>query len=323
MYHRLVEPRAGRHGHGVRDVTVPLVTAFIPSYNNARFLPAALDSVSQQTFRDFELIIVDDSSSDESVQVIQKWLPQQPFECKFITHTENRGLCRTVNEILATARGRYLACVASDDRWCPDFLETFALRMNLLPDDVAVLYGDIDLIDEDGRVSPHVLNGGFLRTSPPPEGHVFDELWRLNFVPAIATMCRTEYLREIGGYDEGLWFEDWDMWLRLADKYAFAFQPGILAQHRIVSTSMTGSPEGRRSIAISSRQIRLKWFNRLCSQREAPEEVLYWPNAAKDLHSIGHPAAVRYARKKWHLERTVGSLMLLTSIRLGLPSFWH
>lgn len=300
-------------------MTGPLVTVCMPSYNHARFLVAALESVSRQTFHDFEFIVVDDCSSDESVDIIEKWLPEQAFPCTFVKHAENRGICRTFNEMLSIARGKYWAGVASDDRWHPEFVERFARRMEQLPEDVAVLYGDVEIIDAQGRVSPLPYNGGFLQAGDPPEGRVFRDLWTLNFVPAMATMSRISCLRSVGGYDESLYYEDWDMWLRLADRYSFAFQPGILAQRRVASSSMTSSSEGRRSWHESIRQIRLMWFARVGAQHQAPEETLYWPNGAEDLYSIGHPSAVRFARKKWHLEKSLRSLLLLTCIRMGLP----
>ena len=304
---------------GVRRLTEPLVTVYMPSYNHARFLPAALESVSRQTFGDFEFIVVDDCSSDESVAIIERWLTEQPFPCTFVKHAENRGVCRTLNEILSKARGKYWAGVASDDSWSPEFLERFVCRVEQLPEDVAVLYGDVEVIDDQGRVSPELYIGRFLQSGAPPEGRVFDDLWKLNFVPAAATMCRTDCLRDVGGYDEGLWYEDWDLWLRLADRYSFAFQPGVHAQRRIAGTSMTRTPIWSRRMAESRRRIRLGWFAKLAGSHEAPEDTLYWPNGAEDLYSIGDPRAVRFASRKWHFERSLRSLLLLSCIRTGLP----
>ncbi len=300
-------------------MTGPLVTTFMASYNHARYLEAALESVSRQTFDDFEFIIVDDCSSDESVSIIERWLPEQRFPCTFLKHAENRGVVRTVNEMLSLARGKYWAGVASDDLWHPEFLETRVRRMEQLPEDVAVLYGDVEVIDEHDRVKPVPYNHGFLQVRVPPEGRVFEDLWRFNFVPAMACLSRISCLRNVGGYDESLWFEDWDMWLRLADRYSFAFEPRVLAQRREVGTSMMHSPQSQGAWAESVRKIRLKWFTRLATGHSAPEEVLYWPNAAEDLYSIGNPSAVRYARRKWHLERTPRSLVLLGCVRFGLP----
>lgn len=299
-------------------MTGPLVTAYMASYNHARFLPAALQSVSRQTFDDFEFIVIDDFSCDESVSIIERWLPQQPFPCTFVKHTQNRGVCRTVNEILSLARGRYWAGLGSDDCWYPEFLDRFARRMQDLPEDVAVLYGTIEVMDEQGRIHAPSC-GDLLPATGPPEGRVFDDLWARNFVPAMASMTRISCLRSVGGYDESLWFEDWDMWLRLADKYSFAFQPGRLAQYRVVDNSLIHSPNGQRPVTESIRRIRLRWFDRLEAEHLRPEETLYWPNAAEDLYSIGHPSAVRFARKKWHLEKSLRSLILLIFLRLGFP----
>ena len=120
-------------------------------------MEATLESVRGQTFRDFELIIVDDCSTDDSVGIIETWLERTGMPCRFVRHSANQGVCRTVNEILGMARGRYIASLGADDLWHPSMLERFVRRMEESPADVCVVYGDAEVIDEEGRVEPATL----------------------------------------------------------------------------------------------------------------------------------------------------------------------
>jgi len=226
-----------------------LLTVMAVCYNHARFLTECLDSIRAQTFQDFQLIITDDASTDGSPSLIRGWLSANKVSARFIRHQSNRGLCATLNEALAAVRGKYLAKISADDAWLPDKLERQSQVMESLPACVAVLYGDALQIDEAGRVLPrkflleHGVNG------PGPSGNVFKFLLRRNFIPSMTTMIRTACLRDVGGYDESLAYEDWDMWLRLARRYEFEFLPEIFARYRIVNSSLSrtkvswGSPD--------------------------------------------------------------------------------
>src|SRR3972149_7177799 len=154
-------------------MTDPLVTVFICSFNKARFVGAALESVENQTFRDFELIVVDDSSTDSSVSIITNWIKTTRKDTTFIQHTDNIGVTRTINEILRITTGKLIASLGADDVWHPDFLEKFVARMRELPEEVAVLYGDAEVIDEDGQLTPIRFIDTHRHLDHQPDGRIF------------------------------------------------------------------------------------------------------------------------------------------------------
>jgi len=90
------------------------------SYNHSRFILETLESVRAQTYKNTELIILDDCSSDDSVSIIERWLQENAIACTFIRHQKNQGICKSLNETLAVATGKYISMVASDDLWLPD-----------------------------------------------------------------------------------------------------------------------------------------------------------------------------------------------------------
>src|SRR5919197_760088 len=114
-----VQEVVGRPARPCDEEGLPVtVSAVIPSFNHARFVTQAIDSVLGQSFTELELIIVDDGSTDGSADVIRRHLAVRApaIPVRFV-HRPNRGLCRTINEGLSIAGGRYVALLASDDTW--------------------------------------------------------------------------------------------------------------------------------------------------------------------------------------------------------------
>lgn len=126
----------------------PLVTVVMPSYNHARFLGEAIESVLAQTFSDFELVIIDDCSQDDSRSLIQQYASQDA-RIRCIFHEHNQGASNFI-EHMASYRGRYLAFLNSDDLWEPDKLQKQCEYMESHPD-VAACFTDVRIIDDAGN----------------------------------------------------------------------------------------------------------------------------------------------------------------------------
>jgi len=222
----------------MQSSTRPAVTVIALCYNHARFLLECLDSIAAQTCRDFELIVTDDCSRDDSADMIADWIVRRCPEARFIRHARNRGLCPTLNEALALARGEFISMIATDDVWEPNKIAVQLAAMRAVSDDVAVVYSDASQIDEQSQPLPHDFMAHHRPGLTPPTGEVFSALADGNFIPAMATLIRTSAIAAVGGYDERLTYEDYDMWLRLAARFRFLFVPGALARYRHVATSM-------------------------------------------------------------------------------------
>lgn len=216
----------------------PLVTVMALCYNHERFVLECLESIRAQTFQDFRLIVTDDASTDRSAELIADWIARHRPHATFIRHARNRGLCATLNEALAAVSTKYLAKIATDDLWLPEKLERQLAIMESLPEKVAVLYGDAYQIDEAGTVLPGKFLHAYGIVGDPPQGDLFPRLVRRNFIPSLTTMIRVGCLRDIGEYDERLSYEDWDIWLRISQRYEFAFFGYVSAKYRIVGSSM-------------------------------------------------------------------------------------
>jgi glycosyltransferase involved in cell wall biosynthesis len=301
-------------------MNAPAVTVIALCYNHERFVLDCLESIRAQTFQDFELIVADDCSRDRSPQLISDWLATHYPQARFIHHAVNRGICATLNEALAMAQGTYISMTATDDTWLPHKLAPQVALAQSLDADTAVIYADAGQMDENGELLPMRFIEAHGVTDPP-QGRIFSRLADGNFIPAMTTLIRRDALLAVGGYDERLNYEDYDMWLRLADRYAFAFQPEVVAHYRIVATSMVRTVFAQPSAWYHHTNflIRQKWLR---SNRLTREQRVLWADkmwlAAYGLfvHNDRRAAsclwlAFRYSR------RPRAALLALTS-RLGV-----
>ena len=213
----------------------PMVSVCIPSYNHARFLPAALDAIMGQTFRDFELIVVDDGSTDNSLEILQSYARKYPEIMRVFTHPgrRNLGASATDNVAIKEARGVYWCPEESDDLSYPDRLERQVAFLESHPD-IGWIYGVADFIDKDG--TPLDKQYGYDLSACPDLAE--ELILTANIAPG---MIRMKCLTEIGPFEPGLVYGDWEYWIRLAARFPAAFLPGAMGAFRChdYNTSIT------------------------------------------------------------------------------------
>jgi len=222
-------------------ITSPLVSAIVLSFNHSRFVVETLESIKAQTYKATQFVIVDDCSSDNSVAIIDQWLRGNGIHCAFIRHQENKGICKSLNEALMVATGKYISSVASDDVWLPDKLERQVEILESQPASVGVLYSDAFQMDEHGHALPDMFIEAHRKLPEMPQGQVLDTLLAGNFIPAMTTLVRRSCYDQVGLYDESLPWEDWDMWLRIARQYSFVYSPTPSAKYRVHDKSLSHS----------------------------------------------------------------------------------
>lgn len=190
--------------------SVPQVSVIVPTYNRASFLPRSLDSVFSQTFDDFELIVVDDCSTDDTQDVIARFGGDPRL--KVIRHDRNMGQCRAFNTGIGVARGEYVAFLDDDDAWLPGKLASqVALFQGALPD-VGLVYG---WRDEMFGVDPRPVRT--IRTTL--RGDIFEQVLALETpVPPSSWLVKISIARAIGGFDEAAFVNDVDFVVRLSEQ---------------------------------------------------------------------------------------------------------
>lgn len=200
-----------------------LVSIILPTYNCARFLSDSLGSVLSQTYDRYEIIVVDDGSTDNTKEVLNAFLQK----IKYIDLGQNRGLPAARNIGIQSAQGTYIAFLDADDLWLPEKLQTDVEYFTQHPD-VSMVYSRHMNIDEQGVV----LDGGTKRRLP--SGNIFIRLFsEQNFIVPSSVVVRKEVFATAGLFDEQLFnCQDWDMWLRIAFYFKVAGINKPLVQYR-------------------------------------------------------------------------------------------
>lgn len=241
----------------------PRVSVLIASHNHEAFVEQALDSIAAQDFGDFELIITDDASSDNTVGIIEGWLARTGFPAQTIFNERNHGVCRVRNDALQRARGEFVCFLDADDWSEPDRLSRHVNIFSGQAEDVAFIFGDVRFVDPEGAPLPRPPVDHIVSPLPAPSGKIFVNLLEHNFIPAPAVMVRKKAVHDVGGFDEELFLDDLDMWLRLSQRFDAAYVEGIVANYRILPTSLSHSAQtrGRTNIAILASLAKWKGFS--------------------------------------------------------------
>lgn len=224
----------------VFKMSLPLVTVVCLCYNHADYIQATLNSVFDQTYPHIEIIIVDSGSTDNSTEVIQEIVQAHP-EITFIPIKENIGNCSAFNKALSIAKGEYIIDLATDDVMLKNRVTEQVACFEFLENNYAVVFTDSYFIDEKGnRINStyYSRNEEGILNEEVESGDVYKRL--LSNPPLISAptqMFRTSHLKNVGGYDESLSYEDYDIWVRLGRKYLFHFLDSITTEKRILPRS--------------------------------------------------------------------------------------
>ena len=209
--------------------TMPKVSVVIPAYNAMNYLPKTLNSVLQQTFSDFEVLIIDDGSTDH----LQAWVAQNITDPRVRLITQaNQGLSGARNTGIANAQGEYVAFLDADDLWEPTKLEK---QVDYLDNNstVGLVYNWIALIDAEGNPTGRIMGGNI-------EGDVLEEILQRNIIDCPSVLVRRKCFETVGMFDITLRsVEDWDMWIRIAGHYPLAVIKEPLVYYRQHSSNMS------------------------------------------------------------------------------------
>lgn len=213
----------------IEEKEMPLVSVVVPCYNHEKYVKETIESIINQTYKNIELIVIDDGSKDNSVSVIQELADKYGFT--FI-HRPNKGLSATLNEGIRLAKGKYFSAIASDDILMLEKIEKQVEFMESNPE-YGMCYGKIVYFEDS-------IENTYEYPNSNKQGWVFDDLLKYGcFIPAPSTFMRKEVFETVGEYDESLWIEDWDMWLRISQKYQVGYIDEYLAYYRRHDTNIS------------------------------------------------------------------------------------
>lgn len=211
----------------------------------------ALESVWGQSYKNYELVVVDDGSTDGSVGIIEGLLKENP-EVRFLPINENLGNCQAFNKGLKLTKGEYIIDLAADDVLLPDRLAEGVRAMEAAGEEYGVHFTDALYIGVNGKeLRTHYKRNklGHL-VEQVPQGWVYPDLLQRYFICTPSMMMRKSVLEAMGGYDETLAYEDFDFWVRSSRSWKYCFTDKVLVKKRIVLGSWSA-----RQYEKESRQL--------------------------------------------------------------------
>ncbi|MEN0053970.1 MAG: glycosyltransferase family A protein [Mucilaginibacter sp.] len=204
----------------------PLVSIIVPCYNHERYIVNCIESIVNQTYKNFELVVIDDGSTDNSPTILKKLQEQYKFE---LVIQENIGVANTLNKGIKWAKGKYVTLCASDDSW---FLDKLDRQVNFMENnpDYPMCFGNVIVIDEfDNKreENTHAANVNL------KGGYVFKDIMLINFHPPVNNFFRKDIFDEVGYYRPDIWTEDFYMNLRITEKHPIGYIEEYLSYYRI------------------------------------------------------------------------------------------
>lgn len=255
----------------------PLVSVILPAYNAARFIRATIESVLRQTFSRFELIVVDDGSTDATAAIIAEAARYDPRI--ILLHQPNSGVAAARNRAIEHARGRYIAPIDADDLWFPEKLFKQVQAIERAQEGTGAIYAWSVRIDSSGNIT---------HRKPRPElrGWLYPAFAYKNFCSASAPLIRRDCLVKVGAYDPSLraqnaeGCEDLDLLLKLAEYFDFELVPEFLLGYRLWDGSMSCK------VAAMDRSHRIVMRRVKQGTVQLPPRILRWSRSEFCLHLV-------------------------------------
>lgn len=305
----------------MKESSGPLVSIVAACFNHAAFLEETLDSIAAQDYSHIELIITDDGSKDNSVELIEQWMATATIPTTLIANEQNLGICKTFNKGLAVSKGKYFQVIACDDVMLPHKISTQVQALEQASVSTVLVHTDALVLDKNSKLMQDSFHQ-FWNLKAIKGTQLLEQLVTQNSILAPSILMRKQAFLDLGGYDEQLCYEDWDAWLRLAAAgYDFLFleEPLVYYRHFPSSNSQTSSFQlkmARDSVQLLEKHRgKSKTLDQKIAEAQRPSITLLIENDVINKTLLW---------KKWRYEKSAYSLFLWWSACMGMkPSQAH
>lgn len=268
---------------------MPKVSIVIPTYNRAWLLRKAILSVLNQTYQDFEIIVVDDASNDNTIDVISALNDKR---IKYIRNEYNKGEAGARNTGILNTNGQYIAFLDDDDEWLPKKLELQVNKFENSPQKVGLIY--------TGIIRYHYKENKLIRKNqsiPLHKGEMYHILMKRNIIgPPSCVLIRRKCMEKIGLFDSAIAYGlDYDYWIRISKHFDFKYLSEPLVKYRVHENRLSNNIELR---AQGARDLAKKYGKKIIADN-------YW-------RSIYLPLGIELCNKGEMIE---GIKAMLESIR--------
>lgn len=246
----------------------PTVSVVMPAYNAAGFIAESINSVLLQTYKNFELIVIDDGSVDDTRRIVNKFVDQNTAIIKYLYQDNSGRPACARNKGILLARGAWIAFLDSDDYWTNDHLQRLADRAEM-DDEVDLVYGSKIWVDQSGNEWPVELQPNY----EMPEGWIFSKMFRNNLMNTSSLFIKRQKLLDVGLFDESHSMgiaEDYDLCLKISASSKVASLPELKYYYRRHDANITldDSKRVRGLIAAIDNAVILLNNGEVCEKNE-------------------------------------------------------
>lgn len=203
----------------------PLVSILLLSMNHEDYISQCVKSIAEQTYKNIEIIYLDNASKDNTFITGKALMEQFSLPYKAFYNAESKGISENLNILINESSGQFILPLSTDDWWMPDNIQAKLTFLEENPE-CGMVYSDGYNYYKDGKKHLFSQNDSFF------SGEILEDLLRYNFIKAPSVMLRMDVLDEVGLYDENLLIEDWDLWIRIAEKYPIGLIRNPLIYYR-------------------------------------------------------------------------------------------
>ena len=260
----------------------PLVSIITPVYNGEQYLSEAIESALAQTYKYFELLIVNDGSTDNSASIIKPFLKDSRV---IYIEQKNAGVAAARNTAIKQARGKYIGFLDQDDLWLSNKLEVqiVSLEQN---ESVALVHSKLDCIDMQSNKIDYDWD-------TEVSGYCFDTIFKKNRIAVLTVLIRKTIIDEIGLFNEQLsGTDDYEMWLRVTLKYPISYIDQSLAFYRFHDNNIS-----KNSFKMTI--LELKTINTILSDHSEALNQITRPNVKTRLYELHHQLGDWFS---WHAQ---------------------
>jgi glycosyltransferase involved in cell wall biosynthesis len=287
---------------------VPAVSVVLPVHNRQDLVRRSIDSVLAQTMRDFELLVIDDCSTDATAEVVEAYCSDP--RVRLHRCATNLGPSGARNQGIELARGRYVAFQDSDDRWFPEKLERQIEALGRYPDRRACFCGALYYAADQ---SYYIPRKGTLNPESAASGDLSGAVLYSNPTTPQTLVVERALLNEVGGFDKKLRInEDWDLSIRMAQKVRFAFVPEPL----VVIYRTADSVSSDRAADTAARERLLTEYAALYAQHPTSRARQNYILGGQSLESRAYREAVQYFGRSFRDAPSVRCLLQIQRARL-------
>jgi glycosyltransferase involved in cell wall biosynthesis len=258
----------------------PLVSIIVITYNSSKFVLETLESTKAQTYRNIELIVSDDNSSDETVEICKKWIDENKYRfvrATLVSARSNTGIPANINRGVNTSQGSWIKCIAGDDLLAKDCITELIYYTSTQEKDIQILFSDVvrfygnSINNVEIKKNQHT----FFRSGESTANEQYEMLLRINMVSAASVIIRKDLLLSVNGFDERFkLLEDWPLWVKITSagyKIHYLDKPLVFYRIHENNLSMTTDknyichPVSKINISFKEKELihRLPFIERL------------------------------------------------------------